>query len=327
LHNNPLFVRSHDFLGVSMQGSQHIWQTSMLLGVGTPAGGGAYLMGSLADLPYALASSEQDFIAPENVQALIWRELVPALLDNAAIPRWWNISPNELHAVNLYQRIGEDLLNTSIKDAETRSRVIKILSDRIEPRRLALLQQGLTTGADPSAIFSRIMPADTFYLAAEFRKRYPNDVPTTGTAASQLNDLVQRFPTEVSCERISQDFGATHQVLARTYTRELLNTKPFPFFGGYSSRLFGESWESNNLYWARLADEMGYPPVMLNRLVPELTRRMTAKIFATDLEDWPAMLRAMTEAGDDLRKGKITIAPTVSTTSSLERTVSDGNAQ
>ena len=105
-------------------------------------------------------------------------------------------------------------------------------------------------------------------------------------------------------ERLSKDFGVPHPTLARTYGREMLNVKPFPFFGGYSSRLFGESWESSNLYWARLADEMGYSPVMLNRLVPELTRHMTAKIFATDLEDWPAMVRAMQETGEELRQGQ-----------------------
>ena len=55
----------------------------------------------------------------------------------------------------------------------------------------------------------------------------------------------------------------------------------------------------------RLADELGYPPVMLNRLVPELTYRMVEKIFATDFEDWPAMLRAMRETGEEFRQGKI----------------------
>jgi len=39
----------------------------------------------------------------------------------------------------------------------------------------------------------------------------------------------------------------------------------------------GESWESSNLYWARLADEMGYAPVTLNLLIPELSRHMIAK--------------------------------------------------
>jgi len=77
LHINPLFVRSHDFLGISVVGSERIWQAPTLMGAGVSAGGGGYLMGSLADLPYVLASAEQDMIAPEYVQALIWKELVP----------------------------------------------------------------------------------------------------------------------------------------------------------------------------------------------------------------------------------------------------------
>jgi hypothetical protein len=84
-----------------------------------------------------------------------------------------------------------------------------------------------------------------------------------------------------------------------------LNVQPFPAFGGNSSRLLGESWDSSNLYWARLADEKGYSPVMLNRLVPELTRHMVANIFATDIEDWPALTRAMRETGEEFRQGKI----------------------
>jgi hypothetical protein len=140
-----------------------------------------------------------------------------------------------------------------------------------------------------------------------------------------LEDLSRSHPTEVSFVRLSKDFGVPHPTLARNYSRELLNVKPFPFFGGYSSRLFGESWESTNLYWARLADEMGYSPVMLNRLVPELTRRMTAKIFATDLEDWPAMLRAMRETGEELRQGKIAALPAATTTAlRQEQPVKDG---
>jgi hypothetical protein len=47
LHNNPLFVRSHDFSTVSVQGVQQIWGAPELIGIGVTAGGGAYLMGSL----------------------------------------------------------------------------------------------------------------------------------------------------------------------------------------------------------------------------------------------------------------------------------------
>ena len=80
LHNNPLFVRSHDFAGSSMQGIDQVWGAPELIGIGATAGGGAYLIGSLADLPYALAGAEEDFIAPQKVQALIWQETVPELL-------------------------------------------------------------------------------------------------------------------------------------------------------------------------------------------------------------------------------------------------------
>src|SRR5712672_1634338 len=83
LHNNPLFVRSHDFTEISVVGTEQFWQTPTLLGVGTPAGGGAYLMGSLTDLSYALASPEQAFIAPETDQALIRKRPVPDPLVSA----------------------------------------------------------------------------------------------------------------------------------------------------------------------------------------------------------------------------------------------------
>jgi hypothetical protein len=107
----------------------------------------------------------------------------------------------------------------------------------------------------------------------------------------------------------------------------LLNVKPLPFYGAYSSRLFGERWESGNLYWARLADQMGYSPVMLNRLVPELTRHMVAKIFATDLEDWPAVLRAMQETGEEFRQGKIVLMQVAPPATSIARTVTEVNAK
>jgi hypothetical protein len=323
LHNNPLFVRSHDFTEISVVGAEQFWQTPTLLGVGTPAGGGAYLMGSLTDLSYALASTEQDFIAPENVQALIWKELVPDLLVSATLPRWWTVSPTELHAVALYQRSGEELLTASVKDPQVRVKVVSILSDRMTPQRLERAELALEREEDLAVLLPRMMPADTFYLAAEFRRRYPAEAAASGPAGRQLDDLARQHPDDASFERLSKDFGVPHPTLARTYGREILNVKPFPFFGGYSSRLFGESWESTNLYWARLADELGYSPVMLNRLVPELTRHMTAKIFATDLEDWPAMVRAMQETGDELRKGKIVTLPTATTTAQRQEPVKE----
>jgi hypothetical protein len=304
LHHNPLFVRSHDFAGETVVGLERLWQAPQLFGAGSPAGGGAHLVGSLADLPYVLATAEQDFLAPRNVQALIWRELVPGLLTNAVVPRWWNVSRNELHAVSLCQQSGEEILAASAQNEELRNKVMNILSDRMLPQRSARVEQVLRSGHS-SEVLSQLMPADTFYLAAEYQQRFPQEPNSFGPAGNELASLRQQYPKEVSWERLSRDFGVPHRVLTQSYTRELLNLPPFPVFMGYANRLFAETWDSNNLYWARLADEKGYSPVMLNRLVPELTRRMVEKIFATDFEDWPALLRAARETGEEFRQGKI----------------------
>ena len=304
LHSNPLLVRSHDFDAETVSGIKTVWQTPQLLGQGSPAGGGAHFVGSLADLPYVLADLEQDFISPENVQALVWKELTPVLLTNAILPRWWNISQNELHAVALYQRTGEELLTASAKDEELRAKVMTILADRTSPRRLAQIDQALRAG-HASQILPRMTPADTFYLTAEFYQSYPGETATWGRASEELQTLSRQDPEQVNWKRLSHDFGVPHPTLDQTYFRELLNIGPLPAFTGYASRFLGESWDSPNLYWARLADETGLPAVTLNRLVPQLTRSMVEKIFATDLEDWPALLRAMHETGEQFRNGKI----------------------
>ena len=130
-----------------------------------------------------------------------------------------------------------------------------------------------------------------------------------GPAGIELDDLLARDPIETSLERISADFGVPHPAFAQNYGRELLSMKPIPTFLYYSSRLMAESWDSGNLYWGRLADEMGYSPVMLNVLVPQLTRRMVEQTFASHLEDWSAVLRAMRQTGDEFRHGKIAGVP------------------
>jgi hypothetical protein len=310
LHVNPLFVRSHDFSGQMTSGGEQSWRAPDLFGRGEAASGGAHLAGSLADLPYVLAKAEESFLVPENVQALIWEEMVPSLLTSATVPRWWDITHNELHAVTLYQRTGEELLRSAATDEKQRQRVMLILSDRMLPQRSEQLAKALQAG-QIEQILPQITPSETSYLAAEFRRRFPNETTDWGAAGTELDSLSHCCADDVSWQRVSKDFGVPHPALAQSYADNLVNVKPFPAVMGYSSRLLAETWESSNLYWARLADEMGYSPVMLNRVVPELTHRMIEKIFATTLEDWPAVLRAMQETGDEFRRGEIASLPKV----------------
>jgi hypothetical protein len=308
LHHNPLLVRSHDFVGISIQNYTGIWGPPTLIGVGITAGGGAYLIGSLADLPYALALTEEDFIAPRKVQALIWKAEAPELLVGAVQPRWWQVSPAELHAAALYQRFGEELLAASAKDSNLRDSVMGILADEMGPKRLEETERAARQENNAAELNSLVTPSEKFYLAAEFRKEFPSQADRFGAAGRELDELARKDPAETSPERLSKDFGVPHPVLAQTNACGILDLKPFPAFAEEGYRLLGETWQSSNLYWARLTDEMGYPPAMLNLLAPQLTQRMIANIFATDVEDWPALLRAMQQTGEEFRADRRTIA-------------------
>ncbi len=308
LTNDPLLVRSHDFSGEMSAGGGQAWKTPSVVARGWTAAGGAHLAGSLADLPYVLAQVEEDFVVPENVQSLVWEDLVPTLLTGSTLPRWWSVTPNELHAVTLYQRFGEELLDASGHDENLRSRVMNMLEAHLLPQRFEQVEVALRMGNSKEAL-SNLAPAETFYLGVEFHHKFPQEIGAWGKAGQELELLAKQNPQAVEWNRLSEDFGVPHPALAQTYACELLPVKPLPTYMGYSSRLLAESWDSNNLYWARLADEMGYSPVMLNVLAPELTRRMVGKIFATHLEDWAALLRALRETGQEFREGKIASLP------------------
>ena len=304
MHNNTLLVRSHDFSGQMTPTGEEAWQTPRMFGRGWTASGGAHLVGSLADLPYVLAQIEQDFIVPENVQSLIWADLVPEMLTTAVLPRWWRITPAELRAVALYQQFGEQLIAAGGSDAALRGRIVEILFDRMLPVRLDRFERAMAAGRS-AEVLPELMPAEAAFLAAEYRRLHPAEAESMSGAGQELARLARENPTETSWARISEDFGVPHPALARTYAKELLTLKPLPTFLGYSSRLLAECWESNNLYWARLAHEKGHPPALLHRLIPMLTHRMVEKIFATHLEDWPAVLRAMRETGEEFRLDQI----------------------
>jgi hypothetical protein len=308
LHNNPLFVRSHDFSTFSVLGVQRIWGEPELVGIGVTAGGGAYLMGSLADLPYALAQVEEDFIAPANVQALVWRETAPQLLVSGVVPRWWGVNRDELHAVALYQHAGEELLDAAAGNTELRNKLTGIFAGYMPAGRLARIEATLGEQGEGQKWAKEITPSDCFYLAADYRREYPSEAGSSGKALKELDELAHKNPQAADPERISADFGVPHPAMEQSDAVTLVETGMFPVSGGYTNRLFGESWQSSNLYWARLADDMGYSPVMLNVLVPELTRQMVTRIFATNVDDWPAILRAMKQTGEEFQQGKIAVA-------------------
>ena len=295
LYTNPVFVRGHDFMGA--QGNNNTWRGTEVYGTGWPSNAGGRLVGSLSTLPYALAEAEQNFLVPTQTQALIWGDLVPQMILSAKTPRWWNVTPSQIHWVGLHLRYGRELLAEAASDPAVRAQVIDSISTLASPVRASEIQELLSQGAAKEAV-DRATPSELFLLARDLAPKRTGD---DSCLLADLRRLANGAPKDVNYAAISRAFGSPKPTLANSYEPELLNLRTFPTLMGYSSRIMAESWESNTLYWVALADELSLSPGQLNLRIPEWTRKLVEDIFASHLEDWPAVLRSLRQVGDEVR--------------------------
>jgi hypothetical protein len=295
LYTNPAFVRSHDFVGG--EGQPRTWAHTEIYGTGWPSNGGGRLVGSLASLPYALAEAEQNFLVPAQTQALIWGDLVPQMILSAKIPRWWNVTPGQMHWVGLHLQYGRELLAESALDENLRGDVMTALAMHAAPARTAQVRRLIESG-DVKEALDRVTPAEMFNVAREIAVHRTSD---TTCVVAELRRMAAQSPKENSYAAISRAFGTPKPTLANSYEPEMLNLRTFPTLMGYSSRIMAESWESNTLFWAALGDEAGVSPAQLNVRIPEWTQKLVEHIFASHLEDWPALLKSLRMVGEDVR--------------------------
>jgi hypothetical protein len=258
------------------------------------------LVGSLAALPYALAQAEQNFLVPTREQALIWGDLVPQMMLTAVVPRWWNVSQTQVHWVGLHVAYAESMLAEGAMSAPVRANVLAGLEPYVAPRRLKTIEEALAAGDVPAAR-DNVMPSELYLLA---RRLAEGD--RDSSEAAEIRRLAAENPTELSEATISRVFGTPKPTLANSYQPELMNLRTFPTLMGYSSRILAESWESNLLYFAALADQIHVAPDELNVLVPEWTQRTLEHIYASHLEDWPALLRSLRAVGEQVRATGVT---------------------
>jgi hypothetical protein len=254
-------------------------------------------VGSLATLPYSLAEAEQNFLVPAQTQALIWGDLVPQIILSAKIPRWWSVTPVEVHWVGLHLRYGRELMAGAAVDEKLREEVAGELSRLASPARTLKLSR-LLAEAEVQETVEQTTPAELFLIARALAPRRAGDGSPVG---DELRRLEREHPAEANYAAISRAFGSPKPTLSNSYQPELLNLRTFPTLMGYSSRILAESWESNTLYWAALADELSLAPAQLNLRIPEWTGKLVEHIFASHLEDWPALLKSLRVVGDGVR--------------------------
>ncbi len=237
LYANPLFVRSHDFVGV--QGTNGTWKETEVLGGGWPTSAGGKLVGSLVSLPYALAEAEQNFLIPSREQALIWGDLVPQLLLTATIPRWWNVTPSQLHWVALHMDYAQTMLAEAAVNAERRQTVLDALGQYAMPARVAHVRELLEEGRTKAAL-DGIMPSEMFAIARDVLSTDKADTPL----AVEIRREAAELPRQLNYDTVSHAFGTPKPTLTNSYSPELLGLRTFPTLMGYSSRILAESWES-----------------------------------------------------------------------------------
>lgn len=294
LLTNPQFVRGHDFIGP--ESSPAAWRITEVSSGGWPISAGGRLIGSLISLPYAVAEAEQNFLSPTREQALIWADLVPQLIADVTINRWHNVKPEQIRWVALHVRRGKDLIAAAALDPAAQGPVMDAYRRYTTPGRVEWLQDHLQSESFPKVI-SEIPTAVLYSLAED--PALSNLSPDS--ASRQIASLKEAHASSVSPEAISKVFGTPKPTLTHSFTPGLLKLRTFPALMGYSSRILAESWESNNLFYAALADEMATPVASLDAYVPEWNRSTIENIFATHLEDWPAILRSLQTTGNNIR--------------------------
>ena len=116
---NPLFVRSHDFVG--MQGSDRTRgappRCLAPAGRRTPAAG---WWDRSPRCPMRWPRPNRTSWSRRRPRRLIWGDLVPQMILSAKIPRWWNVTPAQVHWVGLHLRYGRELLAEAALDPALR---------------------------------------------------------------------------------------------------------------------------------------------------------------------------------------------------------------
>ena len=221
---------------------------------------------------------------PTQTQALIWGDLVPQMILSAKAPRWWNVTPSQIHWVGLHLAYGRELLAEAAVDAAVAPAGFGFAGAIGGARALTEIRDLLAQDAVRDAV-DRVTPSELFVLARDLGQQRKGD---DSCVLADLRQLAESNPREVNYAAISRAFGTPKPTLANSYEPELLNLRTFPTLMGYSSRIMAESWESNTLYWVALADELSLRPAQLNVRIPEWTGKLVEQIFASHLEDWPA---------------------------------------
>src|SRR5689334_25421666 len=126
---------------------------------------------------------------------------------SAKIPRWWNVTPDEVHWVGLHFRYGREVFAAAALDSDLRKQVIDALWLYAAPARTSAVARLLEQG-DVKAAVDRVTPAEMFSVARELAAKRPVE---SSTLLPEINRLHEQGLTY---DAISRAFGTPKPTLA-----------------------------------------------------------------------------------------------------------------
>src|SRR5581483_594100 len=195
---------------------------------------------------------------------------------------------------------GESLLAAAAMNSSVQSAVLNSYRRFAIPARVEWLQDHLESGDFKTAVAD--IPTSALYALA-LDPKLANVSPDI--YSTEVSEIASQNDPSLSPKAIAHTFGTPKPTLTHSLQPGLLYLRVFPALMGYSSRILAESWESNNIYYAALADQTGIPADKLDSYVPEWNRAAIENIFATHLEDWPALLRSLHTVGTNIQQQRV----------------------
>ena len=215
----------------------------------------------------------------------------------AKAPRFWNVKPTQMHWVGINMRFAESRIAEATVTPAFRESLSRAVSVVASPWRAAAVTLAVANGNANEAL-AQLTPSELYAVARALSSDTASEADPAGREIARYK---AQSAEDVSPSVISRVWGSPKPTLSNSYRPELLTVRTFPTLMGYSSRIMAESWESNLLFWADIADSTGVTPAQLNVVVPDWTRKVVERIFASHLEDWPALLKSLRSVGDEVR--------------------------
>lgn len=276
---DPLFLRKHEYFGVTVKFEKNFFPSTILRGIGAETG--PYIFGGLAGLPdaaghiaqYALRVLDPDALALARIQ-----------LGSLRATRWRELSEVDMRRFSLTALLGREWIVEASRDGGSRSELAGAVAGLLSVNRTQQLLTALAA-RNWTDVWGCLSLSDLYRIG---RARVSESPVAAALAA---------LPGDSASYRRLDVLGA---IRPKAYGHSRPRLWPDPPYEEYERYLsdasIAERVSELKLYLVREADAAGLPVERLARLAEPVAKRVLSVLQMGDYWDW----RSVTKAFDEL---------------------------